>query len=132
MQSGMAAEQPSQGDKPLDQPRGNAPTERERTPEAPPEEQGGEKDGQKPGDEQQKAGEEPKGNQDNPPGGENRPGTERKDESGQPVAHGDDTDSWGFLPARVQETFRNQGGDDMPVRYREWIDSYYRRLNKNR
>ena len=37
---------------------------------------------------------------------------------------------WGELPARVRATFRNQGKDDLPVRYREWIDAYYRRLNR--
>ena len=38
----------------------------------------------------------------------------------------------GELPARVQETFRNQGRDDLPLQYRDWIDSYYRRLNRAR
>jgi len=26
--------------------------------------------------------------------------------------------------------FRSQGGANLPVRYREWIDAYYRRLNE--
>jgi hypothetical protein len=30
----------------------------------------------------------------------------------------------------MRETFRNQGRNDLPVQYRDWIDSYYRRLNR--
>ena len=26
--------------------------------------------------------------------------------------------------------FRNKGSDDLPVQYRDWIDAYYRRLNR--
>jgi len=26
--------------------------------------------------------------------------------------------------------FRTQGGGQMPARYREWIDAYYRKLNQ--
>ncbi len=39
-------------------------------------------------------------------------------------------DQWGDLPSRARDVFRSQGGADLPVRYREWIDAYYKRLNK--
>jgi hypothetical protein len=33
---------------------------------------------------------------------------------------------------QVRELFRAQGGDDLPPRYRDWIDAYYRRLSGRR
>lgn len=38
-------------------------------------------------------------------------------------------DRWGDLPVHVRELFRAQGGGDLPPRYRDWIDAYYKRLN---
>jgi hypothetical protein len=35
---------------------------------------------------------------------------------------------WGELPPRVQEIFSNQNSQDAPLLYRDWIDSYYRRV----
>jgi hypothetical protein len=32
----------------------------------------------------------------------------------------------------VQEVFQNQITDELPLQYRDWIDSYYRRLNRTR
>jgi hypothetical protein len=45
-----------------------------------------------------------------------------------PLAAGNDR--WGDLPVHVRELFRAQGGGDLPPRYRDWIDSYYRRSNQ--
>jgi len=39
-------------------------------------------------------------------------------------------DRWGDLPVYARDVFRAQGGADLPVRYREWIDAYYKRLNR--
>jgi hypothetical protein len=52
-------------------------------------------------------------------------------ESAGPI-ESDRKDAWGFLPAHARDVFRAQGGGDMPAQYREWIDAYYRRLNKQR
>ena len=30
----------------------------------------------------------------------------------------------------IRDTFRAEGRGDMPARYRDWIDSYYRKLNR--
>jgi len=110
-----------QGPSPLDQERDRGPQEREKTPEAPePSKQ--DHEGQKPQD-SSRPDREP---------GENRPDEPRTDETGPPVPPGDDAGEWGFLPERMQERFRNQGGDDLPPRYRDWIDAYYRRLNARR
>ena len=37
---------------------------------------------------------------------------------------------WGDLPQHARDVFQSAGGADMPARYRDWIDAYYRRLNK--
>jgi hypothetical protein len=133
MSSGMAAGQPSQGRNPLDSERQRGPGEREQTPEAPqrkpggPEQPGKEPDPSKPG------GTRPESDRSNPLTGENQPNSPpRVDEGAPPVAPTDDADRWGYLPERVKEVFRNQITDDMPVQYRDWIDSYYRRLNRGR
>lgn len=129
--NGMGQGKPSpSGQSPLDQERQRGPSESEKTPEAPkPGEQ--QKDGQQPA-QPKPQGEKPDDRGQNPPTGENRPSPPRVDESGQPVAAGNDAERWGTLPERVQRVFQNQITDDLPIQYRDWIDSYYRRLNKVR
>lgn len=46
------------------------------------------------------------------------------------AAAADPAERWGDLPEKARDVFRSQGGANLPVRYREWIDAYYRRLNK--
>lgn len=46
------------------------------------------------------------------------------------VKPADANDRWGDLPVYARDVFRAQGGADLPVRYREWIDAYYKRLNR--
>jgi hypothetical protein len=127
MGSGMGqSEEPKPGDSPLDQERDKGPQDREETPEEPgqqPDPEG--QDQEQPQDDGDPKS--PKADQDE---GENRPGDPRQDPGGPPTPPGDDVDKWGVLPDRVREKFRNQGADELPVRYRDWIDSYYRRLNK--
>jgi hypothetical protein len=55
-----------------------------------------------------------------------KPGDPFDPQSGPPVPPGQDADEWGMLPPKVQEIFRNDGTADLPVQYRDWIDSYYR------
>ncbi|NOT29789.1 MAG: hypothetical protein HOP15_04985 [Planctomycetes bacterium] len=121
-----------EGKSPLDQERQRGPTQGEKTPDAPkpdPEgEQGKQPDGSKPKPDGQKPDERGK----NPPTGENKPSSPRVDENGNPVQAGDDADRWGALPERVRHVFQNQITDDLPLQYRDWIDSYYRRLNRSR
>jgi hypothetical protein len=132
--SGKGKPQPG-GDSPLDQQRDTGPQQRENTPDAPRERPGGDEqheegdpqDGQEPKD-----GKEPKdGPGENPSDGRNTEGDPRTDEGGPQTPHGNEADEWGFLPDRFRETFRNQGRDDLPVQYRDWIDTYYRRLNRS-
>lgn len=119
----------SSGKSPLDKERERGPTQAEMTPEGPkPGEEG--KQGDKPKPEPQ--GEKPDDRGKNPPPGENRPSLPRNDAGGTPATPGDDADRWGALPERVQRVFQNQITDDLPLQYRDWIDSYYRRLNQVR
>lgn len=68
---------------------------------------------------------------ENPEPTEQRPANQQPDQATQaarPVAGG--SEDWGNLPVHVRELFRAEGGRDLPPRYRDWIDSYYRRLNR--
>ncbi len=129
--SGSGQQQPSSGESPLDQQRDTGPQQREQTPEAPQSQQEGQQEGGEEPEHQQ--GQKPQdGPQQDQPGGENRAGAPQDPQAGDPATRGDDAQTWGFLPERVRETFRRQGRDDLPVRYRDWIDAYYRRLNEER
>jgi hypothetical protein len=140
--SSQSGDPQSGSQSPLDK-QGNPTTEREETPSAPKGSQSP-KDGEKPGP-KNKAGAQPK--PDKPEPGESDPRDPRASPnknsknspgappSGQPTdaaSKADGKDRWGDLPVKVRDVFRTEGGSDMPVQYREWIDSYYRRLNKKR
>lgn len=114
-------------DSPLDQERDKGPQQRENTPDQP-------KDGQsQPEKPEPSQGDKP---EDSPkpdqPNGEQTRGAARQDESGAPQGRVDDAERWGMLPDRVQQVFQNQLTDELPFQYRDWIDSYYRRLNTGR
>lgn len=106
-------------------------TQREQTPDGPGQERGqGERpEGQEP---QQQGGEQPRDGQDSPDDGQTRPG-DRPSTDATGAGAGDGGDGrWGDLPVHVRELFRAQGGTDLPPHYRDWIDAYYRRLNRDR
>lgn len=116
---------PPSGESPLNQPPQEGPQGRERTPGAPkPEGESQDEPQDSPGDE------EHQGQPEETPG-ENREGEAPQRPPGDPSQSGRDANEWGFLPDRLREVFRNQGGETMPVRYRSWIDAYYRRLNRS-
>lgn len=125
-----------QGSSPLDR-RGGQSTQREETPSRP-ESQGTqpkpEPDGQKPGQ-----GEEPRPEGEQPKDGRASPDRDPKNVAGNPQGAqptdrterpAGDRERWGDLPVHARDVFRTEGGGDMPVQYRDWIDAYYRRLNK--
>lgn len=101
------------------------PSPRENTPEA---------------GEQQPTPPHPEGQDEPKPDGQEHPdpqdandqGPMRQEETGPRAAAGDEADRWGELPQRVRELFRTEGGGDVPAQYRDWIDAYYRRLNRVR
>lgn len=79
-------------------------------------------------------GEQPNSNQDTP-GDPNQPKTEGEtapdpNALGTPQSVLPGRESWGNLPIHVRDIFRADGSADMPARYRSWIDSYYRKLNR--
>jgi hypothetical protein len=127
--------------------QGEQSTGRESTPSTPAGEPGGE--------EQQPGGQEPRPGQEEgqrPRDGQ-RPGEQGRDPRDGPQSsaadprqqpgadpargarggandRGEGRDRWGDLPVHAREVFRNEGGQDMPPLYREWIDAYYKRLNR--
>jgi hypothetical protein len=145
--SGQGEPQQGQGQNPMDR-QGEQSTGREQTPSRP--EQGGEKPepgGEKPGEQGPKPGEEKKPGAEKDPaqqGRDPKDGPERskadpEQRPGADPARGaqgaagsaqDGRDRWGDLPFHAREVFRNEGGRDMPPLYREWIDAYYKRLNR--
>lgn len=133
---------------PLDR-AGEQSTGREATPAAP------ERGGDQPNGEQRGAnggkkpepsnapdgsgGAQGRANPKDPKDGSRPSGTDGKNELADDPAHratgpGQNTDGardrWGDLPEHAREVFRMQGGSDLPPRYRDWIDAYYKRLNK--
>ena len=48
-----------------------------------------------------------------------------------PASTLDSGDRWGSLPRHAQDVFRSEGGLELPAEYRDWIDAYYRRLNRD-
>ena len=39
-------------------------------------------------------------------------------------------EEWGDLPVHLRKVFQNGVSEDVPPRYRDWVDSYYKRLNR--
>lgn len=94
--------------------------------EAPPE---GAEPGEKPEGEEPKNGDEPKGDQDaeGGPDGPAKPPAEGA--TGDPAAAGG-LEDWGDLPVHLRQVFQNGMSEDVPPRYRDWVDAYYKRLNR--
>ena len=147
-QTGEQSGSPSQGPE-GSQPgqQGSQSTQREQTPEGPGQSPSGQEPmnseqpgGEEPGEEQQGAGEQPpQGQGETPDDGqqsankdpENKLGNEPPtDPTGAGSKAGSSRDRWGDLPIHYQDVFRGEDSGEMPVRYREWIDAYYRRLNQ--
>ena len=121
------------GGSPLD--RGPQTQSSEQTPSMPEEKPGGEEPGEKdPEQDPQQDGSdgEPKGSKDpKDPNRENRSGDDPPGaQQGEGAPRVPSDDGWGNLPRHVRDTFRTEGRGDMPARYRDWIDSYYRKLNR--
>jgi len=118
---------------PLD--RGRQTTQREDTPEDPAGERPGGQERQPDGDpsrpeSSQGRPESPLGADD--PERDNEPAADPPAlELGGRAATADSAERWGDLPVHVRDIFRYEGGDGLPPQYRDWIDSYYRRLNES-
>lgn len=77
------------------------------------------------------AGEEPRGNREDPDESDTRKASKSPDQETQdPLTVHGGREQWGNLPIHLRELFRAEGGQRLPARYRDWIDTYYRRLNR--
>jgi hypothetical protein len=81
----------------------------------------------KPGEDQPREGEQPSGNQENPTESPQRPGEKPPGADVGAPSNAEDGGQWGDLPVHVRRVFRNGVGDDVPPRYRDWIDAYHKR-----
>jgi hypothetical protein len=127
--------QPSQGQgSPLDR-MGETSTQREATPTGPgSKERAGEEPGSEGGTKPNgdtPGGEEPRGNRASKDVGRNSPGKDPARGASENVRNASsETERWGDLPVHARDVFVNQGGTALPSRYRDWIDQYYKKLNK--
>lgn len=146
-QSGQSSGEQSQGQSPSPLDRGQQTSSRESTPEAPApsgEPQGEQPQGEQPGEQpgEESGGDEQQQPQDgqgdpNSPLDSNDPNPANQaaeDPQAGPTAPPPgtvrDADRWGALPLQTRRTFRAEGDGDVPPAYRDWIDAYYRRLNR--
>jgi hypothetical protein len=114
-----------QGKSPLEGQRDTT-TQRESTPDKP-----GSEKGQQPQGKQADRNGSPKGNQKSNQDPKNSTSKNPPSQETEKTAHGPDSrENWGYLPEHARDVFRTQGGGQMPARYREWIDAYYKRLNQ--
>jgi hypothetical protein len=99
--------------------------------EEPREGEGEGQDQKEPSDQPSENG-EPKSSQPDQPGGIKDHGDQAAEGEREAAQRaGSDVEIWGNLPIHLRDIFRAEGQGDMPARYRDWIDSYYRRLNEH-
>lgn len=100
---------------------------------------GGQEQGQQQSQPKPEEGEEP----GQEPGGgkpDDGPNTEQESNSDEDprnsekgdAANARGTEDWGDLPIHLRSTFQNSVSDDVPPRYRDWVDAYYERLGRSR
>jgi hypothetical protein len=116
-----------EGQSPVDR-QGEQSTQREPTPSKP-------EQGESPGERPRRpdtGGADPRDPRAAPPSDpRNTPGSAPPGQPTEPPsASGDSRERWGELPVHARDVFRTEGGSDLPVQYRDWIDAYYRRLNR--
>jgi hypothetical protein len=78
-------------------------------------------------------GQDPQSNREDSPGASQQqkddapPGAEIGAPNGR-----EENGQWGDLPVHVRRVFQNGVSEDVPPRYRDWIDAYHRRLSTRR
>ncbi|MEM9382370.1 MAG: hypothetical protein AAGB93_20625 [Planctomycetota bacterium] len=131
-QSGSGGSQPQSPPEPQDgmPQQGQTPSgsRKQDTGERPPEsgKEGQDQQGQQ---EQGQNGDEPSGNQETEGGPDGPAKAPPEGETGDPAAAAGNED-WGDLPIHLRQVFQNGVSEDVPPRYRDWVDSYYKRLNR--
>ncbi|HEX5010958.1 MAG TPA: hypothetical protein VFY71_11205 [Planctomycetota bacterium] len=80
---------------------------------------------------QKQGGAKPQGGQPDPTQGVQRDGQQPPPPSATEDFLRRDTDArWGVLPPKLQERLMNLHTDDIPERYRAWLEAYVRELNR--
>jgi len=74
-------------------------------------------------------GQDPRGNQENPAETPQQPGGKPPGADVGTPSGAEDGGQWGDLPVHVRRVFRNGVGEDVPPRYRDWIDAYHKKLS---
>jgi hypothetical protein len=85
--------------------------------------------GQEPEGQQPRDGQDPRGNQENPAETPQQPGDKPPGADVGAPSSADEGGQWGDLPVHVRRVFRNGVGEDVPPRYRDWIDAYHKKLS---
>jgi len=110
------------------QPRGADDRSQAESAHAPQPEPGGKEQQQK---KEQQGGQKPQGGQPDPTQGVQRDGQQPPPPSATEDFLRRDTDArWGVLPPKLQERLMNLHTDDIPERYRTWLEAYVRELNR--
>jgi hypothetical protein len=131
-------QQGQQGQQQSSNPRGqpqNQQSGRENTPEGPSEagaeqqQRGQENQDGREGPSQEQ-GATPQNGDENPTDGDNAAAAAAAARAAQRNGGDSAFGAWGELPPRAQEVFTNRASDDMPPKYRDWIDSYYKRVSQ--
>ncbi|MEM6671845.1 MAG: hypothetical protein AAF726_03320 [Planctomycetota bacterium] len=85
---------------------------------------------------QQQQGQQPSSQSDDPQGNQEQEGgpdgpakAPPESETGDPNAANGNED-WGDLPIHLRKVFQNGVSDEVPPRYRDWVDSYFKELNR--
>ena len=79
---------------------------------------------------QQESGAEQPGERTDQGGGANKPGDTKPPDPTAPFERRDTDARWGLLPPKLQERLMNLHVDDVPERYRIWLEAYIRELNR--
>ena len=113
-------------------PSGSRKEEKGERPPQPGEEQEGQEQGQqeqKNDSNEPSNGDVPTGNQEKEGGPDGPAKAPPGSETGDPSAAAG-SEEWGDLPVHLRKVFQNGVSEDVPPRYRDWVDSYYKRLNR--
>ncbi len=126
--SGQGQPKDQSGQSPLDKDRGDKPAEQDKKPGGKSPKSEDQKDQQ---DQKDGKGQRPKSNKESKEEPKNSLGVAPPSGAKEQLSKMADGERWGDLPIQVRDVFRVEGGGDLPPRYRDWIDAYYRRMNRH-
>ena len=128
---GQQQQQQGQGRSPLDDRSPESQRERERSSQQQQEELEQQGQPREQDQEEREGGQRPEDGQTDDRPAEQREGDAAPEGERGAGSQASGAGQWGELPPRMQEIFSNQVGDDLPLEYRDWIESYWRRLQRD-